>query len=610
MVLNWNGLNDTLECLDSIRNQTDKDFEIIVVDNGSSHEQKEHLRKISDIVLVDLPRNTGFTGGQIAALTKASGQYIALVNNDSVLSRDWSTKALELITSGSKIAAVGGRAYQWNEELNQKVFSKENSFYSYQVVHPSTGHCATLQTGNKTVSVSSISGAAVLIKRSVIDKVGYFDNRFFAYYEETDLFARMKRAGYQIMYSPELSVWHKVAQSTRSNPGFYLYFMHRNRFIFASKNYDLANYLSFLRYYFLTEWLGSIRHIIKKRYRSELEQRMMLKAGLWNIVHYPSTIVARQKAQKNGPTYSNLLKDDAQEDISIIIPNYNYEQYVAEAITSAANQSLQPSVITIIDDGSSDESLKIINQTIKSLRKSHKDIRFDLVSQANCGIVATKNRGIKEATTQWIVFLDADDILDKDYLKKCFMLQRKSNADVVYTDMQMFGAVNLTQTVLPYNKFRLRSVNFIHNSALYRTSLLRKVDGYSKEFSIGYEDWELNLKLSKITSRFSYLREPLLLYRRHDGASRDNNAQQKLVQVIKLLERQHPELYHVRYYWWLETIRAIDSTKDLIKYPFRIFKHTYFHTIMALDRSARHNTSLKRMMDSLRLLKKRSRDET
>src|SRR5574337_2064469 len=89
VVLNWNGLDDTLKCLESIREQTLKSFEIIVVDNGSAEEQKKALRQIDDIKLIDLPKNTGFTGGQISALKEAAGDYIALINNDSVIAKDW-----------------------------------------------------------------------------------------------------------------------------------------------------------------------------------------------------------------------------------------------------------------------------------------------------------------------------------------------------------------------------------------------------------------------------------------------------------------------------------------------------------------------------------------
>ena len=607
VVLNWNGLEDTLKCLDSLRNQTYKNYEIIVVDNGSSSEQKRQIATVSDIVLIDLPYNTGFTGGQIAAEKIAKGDYLALINNDSVIAPNWCEEALNLFESDKDhIGVMGGRAYEWNEELGYKPYSTSNNFYSYQIVNPKNGHTTTLKTGRKVTSVNSISGSAVMINRSVVSKVGYFDDRFFAYYEETDLFARMKRAGYKVLYSPKLETWHKIAQSTRSNPGFYLYYMHRNRFIFAIKNYDFFNALQFLGSY-IKEFFISSSILIRYGRKSGIEHKMMVKAGWWNITHLFTTLSARSRSVGLGKTYSRLLHKDSLQDISIVIPCYNYAQFVAEAINSAAEQSLSPSEIIIIDDGSTDNSLAVINKVVKELQNKYPDILFNVFTQNNSGIISTKNVGIDKVNSQWTIFLDADDILDKRYVEKCFNKQKDSNADVVYTDMKMFGAVELTQTVLTYNKFRIRSVNIIHNSALYRTALLKQVNGYSPELSIGYEDWELNLKLSKVTDRFQYLAEPLLLYRRHEGASRDNNAQQKIAQVVKILERLHPDLYNLRFYWWLETNTVISHVKYLVKYPFLMLKHTYFHTIMGLDRHSKKSSMARIIVTFLRKLKTRGK---
>lgn len=607
VILNWNGINDTLACLQSIKKQIYTNFEIIVVDNGSSKDQKDALRKRKDITFVDLPHNTGFTGGQIAAYKVAQGDYIALINSDSVIANDWCLKAKDIMDSDSDVAVVGGRAYSWNEDFKLEAFDESNDFFSYQVVNPKTGHCPTLKTGSTDVSVSSISGAAVLIRRSTIEKVGYFDDRFFAYYEESDLFARMKRSGYKVLYSPTLKVWHKVGQSTRGNPRFYLFYMHRNRFMFAVKNFDTKGLFAFITYYVFKEWLPAIWSIVRLGKRSDIEKRMLAKAGFWNLLHLVPTVLSRRRVQALGKTYTGLLKNDAQEDVTIVIPCYNYANYVVDAINSAVDQTYPPAVITIINDGSTDNSKDIIDTTVAKLSKTRVDIKFNVIHQSNSGIIATKNRGLELTETQWLIFLDADDIIDKNYIKKCFEKQKSTQADVVYTDMMLFGAVNYEQKVVEYNKYKLRSVNFIHNSALYRTNLLNRVSGYSPEFSIGFEDWELNIKLSRLNTLFSYLPEPLLKYRRHDGASRDNNAQQKIVTVVKMLESKYPDLYNLRYYWWIETSIMINSLKLIAKYPFALSKHTYYHAIMGLDRISHKNRLISLTLKNLRKIKKGKR---
>jgi len=606
VVLTWNTLDETLVCLESIRKQTYPNYEIIVIDNGSPADQKQVLRTIKDITFIDFPTNTGFTGGQIAGAKVAKGAYLALVNNDSVIAPDWCDLAVQAITSKPRIGVVGGRAYDWNDSLKLKAFDTTNSFYSYQVVNRSNGHTSTLRTGEIEMSVSSISGAAVLINTKAIEGVGYFDDRFFAYYEETDLFARMKRAGWQILYEPQLHVWHKIAQSTSGKPGFYLYHMHRNRFMFAVKNFDGRFLWTFLGAY-TKEWIRSILGLLRHGSKTVLEQRMRAKAGWWNLLHAPVTFWRRHQVRQLGPDYSKLLETDALEDVTVIVPCYNYAAYVEETLTSIVQQTVLPSEVIIIDDGSTDNSLEVIQKSVKRLARSYPQIVFTVLNQKNKGVVATKNRGLELARSQWTIFLDADDTLNKQYVQKCITAQRAHNADVVYTDMQMFGAIDAIQTVLPYNKYRLRSVNFIHNSSLFRTSLLRQVGGYNEQMNLGFEDWELNLKLSKLTDKFYYLPEPLLNYRRHEGASRDNNAQQKLTLVTRLIEQLHPELFDLRYCWWFETNRLLASLKIVTAYPFRMAKHTYYHSIMGLDRRARNSRSLRRVATGLRTIKNRGK---
>ena len=197
--------------------------------------------------------------------------YLALINNDAVLATDWATKCLGTFERISKAAAVGGRAYDWNDELGSKAFSTSNGFYSYQVVDIHRAETATLRTGETESNVDAISGAAVMIKRQAVDKVGYFDNRFFAYYEETDLFARMKRAGYrEIIYNPTIHVWHKVAASTENKVGFYLYYMYRNRFIFAVKNFDsLSPFIFVYTQEYLKSIISMFKSLIRKRDHSQ-----------------------------------------------------------------------------------------------------------------------------------------------------------------------------------------------------------------------------------------------------------------------------------------------------------------------------------------------------
>lgn len=591
VVLNWNGIHDTLPCLESIRKQTITDFEIIVVDNGSEHNQKETLRGIKDITLVDLPINTGFTGGQIAGLEKASGDYIALINNDAVIAPDWAKNALKAFkTAGfENIAAVGGRAYSWDETKNEKPFSTKNPFYSYQVVDPTTGHTRTLAYGNKTVSVNSISGSGVMISQEAINKAGYFDPDFFAYYEETDLFARFKRVGFTIIYEPTVHTWHKIAQSTRSKPDFYLYQMHRNRFLFAVKNYDKP----YLRHFLLAynkEWLFALASVIRHGKKNRIEQKNIVKAGIWNLSHILSTLKKRRLVQKQGGTYSSLLFNDAWESISVVIPAYNYQRYIAEAIESVLSQTLRPDQVIVIDDGSTDKTLEIINRYKKEIT---------VVSQKNSGVIQTKNNGLDMAIGEWVVFFDADDILDKKYLKTLAKEARLHHADVVYTAMEFIGAETGIFTSRPYSKSSLMNGNYIHNSALIRKELLVQTGGYKKELHFGYEDWELYLALAAINARFYYVADPLFYYRRHETTSRDLGAQSKLEHAKAEIELLHPELYNRRHKIYSSLYAII--TFGLRRTPVQVIKDIRYIFVTKLDNLSKNSRPLEKLLAFFRL---------
>lgn len=590
VVLNWNGIDDTLACLASIRKQTIHNFEIIVVDNGSSKDQKETLRGIRDITLVDLPVNTGFTGGQIAAYQRARGQYIALINNDAVIAPDWSKQALRSFKEHPKLAAVGGRAYIWNEGQKLPVFDAKNPFYSYQVVNLRTGHTRTMASGDKEVTVNSISGSGVMISRKVIERVGYFDNTFFAYYEETDLFARFKRAGFEIGYNPSLHTWHKIAQSTKSKPDFYLYHMHRNRFMFAVKNYDSRYVYIFMRFY-AKEWLQAVAAVLKHGIKDRREQKNLIKAGLWNVAYLPATVLKRIKTQRLGPSYSELLLNDAAESITVIIPCYNYADYVAEAIDSVLKQTHPANEVIVINDGSTDKSLQKIQKYTDRIR---------IIDQPNQGLIKTKNTGIVEASSDWLLFLDADDTMAPDYLEKFYGAARRNNADIVYSAMRFTGHEKGIFWSRPFSRRSLRKGNYINNSALIRREYLQSLGGYKESMAFGYEDWELYVALAERGLRFHYIREPLLNYRRHPENSRDKQAQNNLDKAGELVRKLHPGLFSKKY-------ELMDFARSIFLFgrnrtPLQMLRDIRYAIIVRLDRLSERFVLLNKCMGFTRLL--------
>lgn len=600
VVLNWNGLADTLACLESLKKLTYDNYEVVVIDNGSSDGSVETLSKLSDIVFVPLPKNTGFTGGHIEGLKHSSGSYVALLNNDLIVKPDWLSELVNTALQ-EKADIAGGRQYQWTED--QQALDESNGYSSYQTVDLVTGHTVTLHRGERVTEANNLSGSNLLVSKRAIEKIGYLDDDFFAYYEETDLVARAKRAGIKAIYVPTAKVWHKSGASTKSQPYFYFYQMHRNRFWFAVKNYDLPYLMRFFAFY-TRELLVAMRN---NRRAPNLHDKAMLRAYFRNIFYLPALLMKRAKTMRLGKSYSQQLirPTEGFDDVTVIVPCYNYGAYVTEALDSLEAQALRPTRVIVINDGSTDDSAEVIKKYIAEAQKRKSSITYDFIDQKNSGIIKTKNLALELVDTTWMMFLDADDILKPTYIEECIRSARLHRSDVVYTDMEMFGAVSTLHRTAKYNKMLLRSVNFVHNSALMKTDLFKRSGGYKQKMSIGFEDWELYLTLSELTNRFFYINKPLFLYRRHEGASRDVSAQTKMPKVIKYLEELHPKLYRLPYYWWLESYRTKTHVVEIIKFLPRLLKHTYYHTVM--HAMANPKKPLPKMILALRTALKRRR---
>lgn len=556
VVLNWNGLEDTKASIKSIKEIDYPKVELIVVDNGSNDGSKQYLKSLKGITFIDLPTNTGFTGGHIEGRNAAQGDYIAIVNNDLVLDKMWLKACLRTFERHDDAAVVGGKAFKWNGD--NPVHSLDNEFYSFQEVDPETGYTRTLLTGEEECSVDSISGAALLIKQSSLEKTGYLDGDFFAYYEETDLIARLARVGLKAYFSPKAYTWHKVAASTGEDSSFYLYMMHRNRYFFASKNLDQTHLKRFQKNYRREVMVARYRQI---RNRTDADAKARTKAYGWIKKNKSMINTKRLEVQSLGGSYTDSLKVAEHNDVTIVIPSYNYGEYVAEAIDSALTQTIAPTKIIVIDDGSKDNTKAVLDGF------KHNPL-IEITYKANSGAIDTKNLGIKLSKTYWTVFLDADDKLSKNFLERTLKTSKKGLYDIVYTDMRLFGAIDDTFKARPFSVHTLLKSNYINNSALIKTSLLKQVGGYKKEMDHGLEDWELYITLVEAGAKPKYLPLPLVRYRQHEGSlSRNAAGYHKEDELIRQIKALHLGFYRKHGYYRSIALRAFVMLGYVLRYP-------------------------------------------
>lgn len=205
------------------------------------------------------------------------------------------------------------------------------------------------------------------------------------------------------------------------------------------------------------------------------------------------------------------MPEEQQPLVTVAIPCYNYAAYVGEAIESALGQTHPRIEVVVVDDGSTDDSATVVGEFGDRAR---------LIRQANAGLSAARNRSAVAARGEYVVFLDADDILRPDYVTRSLAVFREDEdlaLGFVYSQMEMFGR---KQGLTTFQEFELQALlrdNFIHASALLRTELVRRYP-YDESWRSGFEDWDFYLTLCEHGYHGKLVDAPLLLYRKHDSS--------------------------------------------------------------------------------------------
>ena len=225
--------------------------------------------------------------------------------------------------------------------------------------------------------------------------------------------------------------------------------------------------------------------------------------------------------------------------ISVVITNYNYAQYLREAIESALNQTYQNIEIILIDDGSTDDSRKVYNEFSKKIRViEHKQ---------NRGIVYTRNEALREIKGDFLCFLDADDIWGENYLNKLVEDAKKSRSDVVYTDLQGFGDNAILQVLPEFSLDAIISRNIVDMGALIRVSSIGKHKFDEKLNRLSHEDWDFFLGLALGGKKFYKSHDVRLNYRIHANHRNDGNDLRKrtlnLLKVNSYIIEKYKKLY-------------------------------------------------------------------
>lgn len=252
-IVNYNGENQTLSCLQSLNEVRTEGFNlnVIVLDNGSvrAFQTEQVLYKNFKLSILKSEKNLGFTGGQNLAIKKAlknGADYIVVLNNDVILDKGLIAELLESFQDKSDLGLVSPKIYFARGYEFHKDKYKENDLGNviwYAGGKMDWKNVIGFHRGVDEVDkgqydrfeeTNFVSGCCMMVKKEVFEKVGFFDERYFLYYEDNDFSQRVKTKGFKIYYQPKAKLWHLNAGSTGgSGSGLQDYFITRNRLLFG-----------------------------------------------------------------------------------------------------------------------------------------------------------------------------------------------------------------------------------------------------------------------------------------------------------------------------------------------------------------------------------------
>jgi GT2 family glycosyltransferase len=221
IVLAWNYVEDTIECLASLEKTTYGNFKIILVDNGSSDGTSKRVKTLfPDVIILTLEENVGIARGYNAGINFAyreGGEYFLIINNDTTVSKSMVNNLHLTFKNDPTIGVSMPKIYHYFGDRNRLWCAGAK----WRNIPPGIKLIAADKKDSlaysKAFDIEYAPSCCLLIKRSVIEHVGLFDPAFFFYFDDWDYSDRVRQRGYRIVFEPKAIMWHKVSLSTLKN---------------------------------------------------------------------------------------------------------------------------------------------------------------------------------------------------------------------------------------------------------------------------------------------------------------------------------------------------------------------------------------------------------
>ena len=249
LIINYNSTDYTINCIDSIKKaKSPHDINVIVVDNCSEDNPTRLFDIHPDIQLINNKENVGYAKAVNQALKTVEGEFVVILNPDTVIFDGFFSLVLDFIERNTEVAIVGPKIIENSGTVQgsarrfptfaTSIFGRRSPFTRLFPNNPFTKRefVSFNCEGNKPLEVDWVSGACMVARRSALESVGGFDERFFLYWEDTDLCKRLKDSGWKIIYLPCAAVYHHTGMSSEKAPIFAIYQFHKSCYFLFKKH--------------------------------------------------------------------------------------------------------------------------------------------------------------------------------------------------------------------------------------------------------------------------------------------------------------------------------------------------------------------------------------
>ncbi|OGK11515.1 MAG: hypothetical protein A2Y63_03710 [Candidatus Riflebacteria bacterium RBG_13_59_9] len=510
IVVNYKTERYLPECLHSIRQQDYSHLELILINNASPDFNHGILENNAPQVFIDNPRNLGFARANNQGILRAQGEFVLLLNADARVPPGFVARAVKEFERSNSIGTVVPRIVKWDDPATVESTGHllRTDFTAAHRDHGVSRELACTEPGY----VFGGSAACVVYRREMLEAVRFgdefFDEAFFAYFEDVDLDLRAQLVGYKAWYSPDLEAEHVGHGSGQRNKASLRLVAEKNRYLTLLKCLTVADWLPLLPslaayevYHFLRTLLQPYLFLAFFSYLYHLPRALLKR---WDILRKrrlrPAELralqVARFSRQQPATPRHTVYQPDYPLTASVIILNHNGLADTRQCLDALKHQSFADLETIVVDNGSD-------NHEGARLQAEYPEARI-LLAGVNLGFAGGVNLGYTTARGKYVILLNNDAIPEPQFVEKLVASMEETEADAGCGVLIEEGrdptndSLSILGRSIP-NVFGNETLTFYPSgaAAILRTASIEAMGGspFDPQYFIYHEDVSLGLRM-------------------------------------------------------------------------------------------------------------------